>query len=264
MCRSCWWISVVLFYFIFAYGFQQIGAFILNQGKNPMKVSKALRMIISAPLCLGYINLQYSEHFRRILKLRWIFNITRGGNDPMAVNGAVQLSIRHRPRMAHMEEMLEVKSVRNFIFKQCQNFSDNSAKLGSRPSKQRTTCNISYGFLFIVKGRENRPPGNNKITFEVIEYYKRVVTEPLAGENDVDLNAFVSELVNNDEETLFGLLLAADYFNINGLLSVTCEDVLDMIKHKDPEHIRRIFNITLDFSLEEEENMRKENPWAFN
>ncbi|KAI5650295.1 hypothetical protein M9H77_36300 [Catharanthus roseus] len=75
---------------------------------------------------------------------------------------------------------------------------------------------------------------------KVLEYCKHVVTQPPSDENDIDLKAFVSGLVNDHEETLFRLL------------------------HKDLEYICRIFNITPDFFSEEEEKMQRENLWAFN
>ncbi|KAI5675961.1 hypothetical protein M9H77_06911 [Catharanthus roseus] len=83
------------------------------------------------------------------------------------------------------------------------------------------------------------------ILAKVLKYYKRVVTQP-------------------PTETLFGLFVTTDYLDIKGLLSLTCKDVFDMTKRKDPEHIRKIFNITPDFSPKEEEKIRRENPWAFN
>jgi S-phase kinase-associated protein 1 len=36
-----------------------------------------------------------------------------------------------------------------------------------------------------------------------------------------------------------------------------------MIKGKTPEEIRKIFNIENDFTPEEEEEVRRENQWAF-
>ncbi|KAI5652518.1 hypothetical protein M9H77_29705 [Catharanthus roseus] len=105
---------------------------------------------------------------------------------------------------------------------------------------------------------------HGNILAKVLEYCKSVVTQPPADENHVDLKAFVSVLVNDHEEAVFGLLVAVDYLDIKSLLSLVCEDVSDMIKRKDLEHIRRIFNITQDFSPEEEEQKRRENPWAFN
>jgi S-phase kinase-associated protein 1 len=51
--------------------------------------------------------------------------------------------------------------------------------------------------------------------------------------------------------------------NIKELLDLTCQTVADMIKNKTPEEIRRIFNIVNDFTPEEEEEVRRENQWAF-
>ncbi|KAI5649853.1 hypothetical protein M9H77_35858 [Catharanthus roseus] len=105
-------------------------------------------------------------------------------------------------------------------------------------------------------------PGD--ILVKIIEYYKCMVTQPSFSENDVERKAFVSELVNDDEQTLLRLLVAADYLDIKGLLSFACENVSYMIKRKDPMHIRSLFNILLKFSLEEEERIRSANLWAFN
>ncbi|KAH0919251.1 hypothetical protein HID58_026911 [Brassica napus] len=56
---------------------------------------------------------------------------------------------------------------------------------------------------------------------------------------------------------------AANYLNIKNLLDLTCQTVADMIKGKTPEEIRTTFNIKNDFSPEEEEEVRRENQWAF-
>ncbi|KAJ6818914.1 SKP1-like protein 1A [Iris pallida] len=57
--------------------------------------------------------------------------------------------------------------------------------------------------------------------------------------------------------------MAANYLNIKGLLDLTCQTVADMIKGKTPEEIRKTFNIKNDFTPEEEEEIRRENQWAF-
>lgn len=62
--------------------------------------------------------------------------------------------------------------------------------------------------------------------------------------------------------TLF-LFQAANYLNIKNLLDLTCQTVADMIKGKTPEEIRKTFNIKNDFTPEEEEEVRRENQWAF-
>lgn len=56
---------------------------------------------------------------------------------------------------------------------------------------------------------------------------------------------------------------AANYLNIKSLLDLTCQTVADMIKGKTPEEIRKTFNIKNDFTPEEEEEVRRENAWAF-
>uniref|UniRef100_A0A0E0EEN4 SKP1-like protein n=1 Tax=Oryza meridionalis TaxID=40149 RepID=A0A0E0EEN4_9ORYZ len=71
---------------------------------------------------------------------------------------------------------------------------------------------------------------------------------------------FVDEL---DQDALFDVIAAANYLDIDGLLNLTCKRVADTIKGKTPEEIRKEFNIVNDLSKEEEEEIRRENPWAF-
>ncbi|KAB2043231.1 hypothetical protein ES319_D01G002000v1 [Gossypium barbadense] len=66
-----------------------------------------------------------------------------------------------------------------------------------------------------------------------------------------------------DQNTLFYLTLAANFLNIKSLLGLMCQTVADMIKGKSPEEIRKTFNIENDFTPEEEEEIRRENAWAF-
>ncbi|KAH9618001.1 hypothetical protein KSS87_003572 [Heliosperma pusillum] len=80
---------------------------------------------------------------------------------------------------------------------------------------------------------------------------------------DDELKKWDEEFVKVDQSTLFDLILAANYLNIKDLLDLTCQTVADMIKGKTPEEIRKTFNIINDFTPEEEEEIRKENQWAF-
>ncbi|XP_020182258.1 SKP1-like protein 1 [Aegilops tauschii subsp. strangulata] len=123
------------------------------------------------------------------------------------------------------------------------------------------------------------PNVNSKILSKVIEYCnKHVQAKPAdgaaagagAGASDAapaapaeDLKNWDAEFVKVDQATLFDLILAANYLNIKGLLDLTCQTVADMIKGKTPEEIRKTFNIKNDFTPEEEEEIRRENQWAF-
>ncbi|XP_010941328.1 SKP1-like protein 1A [Elaeis guineensis] len=119
------------------------------------------------------------------------------------------------------------------------------------------------------------PNVTSKILSKVIEYCKRHVEASAAASKyaaedsssskaaDNELKAWDDEFVRVDQATLFDLILAANYLNIKGLLDLTCQTVADMIKGKTPEEIRKTFNIKNDFTPEEEEEVRRENQWAF-
>ncbi|XP_023637791.1 SKP1-like protein 1B [Capsella rubella] len=124
------------------------------------------------------------------------------------------------------------------------------------------------------------PNVTSKILSKVIEYCKKHVeaaaksetavsaastttTAAASGSSDEDLKTWDSEFIKVDQGTLFDLILAANYLNIKGLLDLTCQTVADMIKGKTPEEIRKTFNIKNDFTPEEEEEVRRENQWAF-
>ncbi|XP_020079651.1 SKP1-like protein 1A [Ananas comosus] len=111
------------------------------------------------------------------------------------------------------------------------------------------------------------PNVTSKILSKVIEYSKRHVDAAAAASAAAAAAAAVkqwdAEFVKVDQATLFDLILAANYLNIKGLLDLTCQTVADMIKGKTPEEIRKTFNIKNDFTPEEEEEVRRENQWAF-
>ncbi|XVE69692.1 hypothetical protein DITRI_Ditri10aG0011600 [Diplodiscus trichospermus] len=111
------------------------------------------------------------------------------------------------------------------------------------------------------------PNVTSKILSKVIEYCKKHVEAPKSDDRsasvDDELKAWDADFVKVDQATLFDLILAANYLNIKSLLDLTCQTVADMIKGKTPEEIRKTFNIKNDFTPEEEEEVRRENQWAF-
>lgn len=94
---------------------------------------------------------------------------------------------------------------------------------------------------------------------EYLKYHQKGEDEDTPAEEQTvwDVN-----YVKVDDETLFNLILAANYLDIKPLLDLTCKTVADEIKGKTPEEIRTRFNIKNDFTPEEEEEVKRENAWC--
>ncbi|GLU02722.1 hypothetical protein SLE2022_199620 [Rubroshorea leprosula] len=131
------------------------------------------------------------------------------------------------------------------------------------------------------------PNVTSKIFSKVIEYCKKQVEAAAAVEEEInswadesvevhentlrdliraveeDIKNWDAEFVKVDQNTLFDLILATNYLNIKPLLDLTCQAVADKIKGKNPEEIRKTLNLEKDFTPEEEEDVRRENQWAF-
>mmetsp|Transcript_25054 Transcript_25054/g.54516 ORF Transcript_25054/g.54516 Transcript_25054/m.54516 type:complete len:157 (-) Transcript_25054:314-784(-) len=112
------------------------------------------------------------------------------------------------------------------------------------------------------------PNVTSKILAKVIEYCKYRVDSSKGSDDkptvaDEEKKQWDMDFVKVDQATLFELILAANYLNIKELLDLTCLTVANMIKGKTPEEIRKTFNIKNDFTPEEEEEVRRENQWAF-
>ncbi|KAI3977553.1 hypothetical protein MKX01_000466 [Papaver californicum] len=111
------------------------------------------------------------------------------------------------------------------------------------------------------------PNVTSKILDKVLEYCKKHVVEiPKGGDGkveDQELQNWDAEFVKVDQATLFKIILAADYLDIKNLLDLTCQAVADMIKGKTAAEICRMFNVKNGFTPEVEEEIRKENQWAF-
>ncbi|URE41469.1 SKP1-like protein [Musa troglodytarum] len=103
------------------------------------------------------------------------------------------------------------------------------------------------------------PNVTSRILAKVIEYCNKHVDASSKSSDDVFRFCRPTLLII----FLFWNLQAANYLNIKSLLDLTCQTVADMIKGKTPEDIRKTFNIKNDFTPEEEEEIRRENQWAF-
>lgn len=112
------------------------------------------------------------------------------------------------------------------------------------------------------------PNVDSKTLDKIIEWCKNYKDEFKEYEKDhenyrnADIDEWNKKYMEVDQETLFNIILAANYLDIKALLNIGCKTVANMIKGKSPEEIRRTFNIVNDFTPEEEAQIKKENEWA--
>lgn len=79
--------------------------------------------------------------------------------------------------------------------------------------------------------------------------------------NDIPLEDIIF-LKNLDQSSLFEIILAANYLQVRRLLESSSKYIASLIKGKDPQGIRDTFKIPNDFTVKEEEQIRKENEWC--
>ncbi|KAJ6882292.1 hypothetical protein NC651_028789 [Populus alba x Populus x berolinensis] len=98
-----------------------------------------------------------------------------------------------------------------------------------------------------------------KTLAKIVEWLKKHASDASKDE----LERWDADFVDVDTDSLYDLLLASNYLSVEVLLGQLAQKVADMIKGKQPEEIRKLFNIKNDFTPEEEEEIRKDNAWAF-
>tara|TARA_R110002072_G_scaffold45565_7_gene127017 strand:- start:19683 stop:20168 length:486 start_codon:yes stop_codon:yes gene_type:complete len=120
-----------------------------------------------------------------------------------------------------------------------------------------------------VKAPIPLPNVSGKILSKVVEWCKyhtehpTVVSEEQKDEKpSSEISAWDLEFTKVDQPTLFELILAANYLDIKGLLSLVCKTVANMIKGKTPEEIRKTFGIKESFSESEKNQVRLENEFC--
>ncbi|KAL2476990.1 SKP1-like protein 12 [Forsythia ovata] len=80
---------------------------------------------------------------------------------------------------------------------------------------------------------------------------------------DEDLKAFDAEFVKVDESILVELMKAANNLNIKCLVELICQTLAEAIKDMTVNEVRQAFKIENDFTQQEEEEVQKENAWAY-
>lgn len=110
------------------------------------------------------------------------------------------------------------------------------------------------------------------ILLKVVEFLEHTENDPMKSievplkTNKIEdvVGEFHAKFVNDmDQETLFRVLLAADYLEIASLSGLTTCKIACMMKGVEVEEIKQIFNIEGNITAEEEKTVRDANPWIF-
>jgi len=115
------------------------------------------------------------------------------------------------------------------------------------------------------------PNVKDSVLTKVIEYCTHHTTveamtqiqTPLKSSHIEDLvQTWYADFVRIDQTLLFELVTAANFMDIKPLLDLTCLAVSVSIKGKSASELRTIFNISNEFTPEEEAQVREESQWA--
>lgn len=105
------------------------------------------------------------------------------------------------------------------------------------------------------------PNISGNILEKVLEYCNHCIKNKKQKTEENCDESWDKDYFNVDNNTLFSLILAANYLEFVPLLDSTCKAVANQIRGKSPEKIREHFGIENDFTPEEEAAVRKENLW---
>jgi len=111
---------------------------------------------------------------------------------------------------------------------------------------------------------------SSNILQKILEWCEHHKNDPKQPTEEIDesrkrsteINEWDQKFLAVDQEMMFELILASNYLDIKPLLDAGCKTIANLIKGKQPEEIRKTFNIKNDFTPEEEAQIRKENEWA--
>jgi S-phase kinase-associated protein 1 len=88
----------------------------------------------------------------------------------------------------------------------------------------------------------------------------RTIQTPLKSSKlDELVQEWYAEFVQVDKNLLFDLVAAANFMDIKPLLDLTCLAVSIMIKGKSATELRHMFNISNDYSAEEQAQIARDN-----
>ena len=76
------------------------------------------------------------------------------------------------------------------------------------------------------------------------------------------VSLWYADYIELPRDSLFDIIMAANYLDIKPLLDLACCRVACMMKGRCTTEVRQMFDIVNDFTPEEEEKIIAENKWA--
>ena len=106
-----------------------------------------------------------------------------------------------------------------------------------------------------------------KKVVEYLEHYEneepKIIERPLPSANLKDIfDEWDYNFINVRLDNIFSIILASNYLNIKPLLELASAAIAGYIKGKPADELRNEFNITNDFTPEEEQQIIEENKWC--
>jgi len=101
---------------------------------------------------------------------------------------------------------------------------------------------------------------DGKTMTTVVKYWKKHSEE---GVTEDQLKNFDQDFLKMSHSELLGVVLATRYLDDKQLKKVIIQEFADRITGKTLEEIREVYGIVNDYTPEEEEQVHRENVWAF-
>ena len=120
----------------------------------------------------------------------------------------------------------------------------------------------------IIEFNANNVKGNIlKKIVEYLEHYKETepkeIERPLPSPNFKEcVEEWDFNYIDINLDEIFEIILAANYLDIKPLLELSSAKVASILKGKTIDEIKQTFNITNDFTPEEEQQIIEENKWC--
>jgi len=100
--------------------------------------------------------------------------------------------------------------------------------------------------------------------YQTVEQMTTITTPLKSSKIEEVVQQWYADFVKVEQVLLFELVTAANFMDVKPLLDLTCFAVAVLIKGKSAEEIRKIFNISNEFSSEEHAQVAEENEWCKN